>query len=62
MMTLDIAIAGFEHMADHAGYSDEERELSAFYDQLAEWLRELKRFREEKKCLNTLTAQKEIVE
>lgn len=47
MMTLDEVISSFEKAADYDCYNDEQRALAAEYAQIAEWLRELKKLKEE---------------
>ena len=45
-MTLDEAIRHAEEVADYDCYNDEQRRCADEHGQLAEWLRELKQFRE----------------
>lgn len=45
-LTLEEAIAHAEEVADYDCYNDEQRRCADEHRQLAEWLRELKRFRE----------------
>lgn len=47
-MTLDEAIKHCEEVADYDCYNDDQRKCAAEHRQLAEWLKELKQYREEK--------------
>lgn len=47
MMTLDEVISSFEKAADYDCYNDEQRALASEYAQIAEWLKELKKLKED---------------